>query len=184
MYAPPAYNAPMPMVLSNTAYHSLLSVRLGLNVAVPASQTDIAANQAIYVPFIVTSTTTWTRGFWWNGSAVDGTKNVSVGIYTPDGTRQATTGNVAASGNSVIQTAAFSASYTTTPGVYMMAYEVSVGADANGVFGYSATVLWRQGGSPYTQAVGANPLPSSATFATWSSMVMPYFGIARTSFAI
>lgn len=174
----------MPMVLSiETPWSTWYDWRVGTQTAVPASSTGPSANVATYFPFICTRTYTWTRGFWYNGSAPDGTNNISVAVYNEAGTRLATTGNVALSGASVIQSAAFSASVSLPVGTYYMGCMYSVGADANGLFAYPSTALSKIAGL-YSESVGSNPMPSSATFATYSAAVVPYIGIARTSFAI
>lgn len=183
MYSPPRFDFPTPKVigvaslLANFHYNTLATG------AAPASATGPAANEAQYWPFVITQQRTFDRGWWFNGTTPDGTNNVSVGIYDEAGNRLATTGNVALSGASVIQQAAFSASVTLAPGRYYMAIEYTVGADANGCVGYAATLNHRWAG-PYRQAVGANPLPSTATFATWTSQVVPVFGISASGFAI
>jgi hypothetical protein len=182
-YAAPQFYLPTPQVLGITSPWCSISTYVIAQAVQAASATGPAANQAIYVPIVVTTPATFTRGFWYNGSAPDGTNNVSVGIYTPDGTRQATTGNVALSGASVIQSAALTANYAAPSGLYYMAIEYSVGADANGCVAFGSSVAYKNAGA-YTQAVGSNPLPATATFATWTAMVMPVFGITQTSFAI
>lgn len=181
MYSPPAIALRTPLVLAvNSPWCVFSGYWLGTGAGVPASATSPSANQAIYVPFIVTTTATFTRGFWWNGSAPGG--NTCVGIYDEAGVRQATTGSVASSGASAVQSAALSASVTLTPGRYYMAIQFSA-ATANGTAGYGPTVLFRMVGL-FTQAVGSFPLPANATFATWTSFLLPHFGITQTSFAI
>lgn len=176
-YAAPAISLPTPQVLGLTSRWASV---FGTTAVAPISATSPTANQAIYVPIVVTTTVTFRRGFWWNGSAPGG--NTCVGIYTPDGTRQATTGSVASAGASVIQDAALSANYTATPGVYYMAIELSA-ATVNGSTSFAASTNYRIQGL-YTQAVGAFPLPANATFANWASRVIPVFGVTQTSFAI
>lgn len=179
-YSPPAIVLRTPLVLPVNSPWCAYSGYYSNTTSAPASATSPTANQAIYVPIVVTTTATFTRGFWWNGSAPGG--NTCVGLYTPDGTRQATTGSVASSGASAIQSAAFAASYVATPGIYYMAIQFSA-ATVNGTSGYGPSLLFRMIGL-YTQAVGSFPLPASATFATWTSFLLPHFGITQTSFAI
>lgn len=184
-YAAPHAALVTPPVLANFCpWAGYSGYMLGSSQAPGVTLTGPAANQAIYVPFVVTTPATFTRGWWYNGTTPDATNNVSVGIYTPDGVRQATTGNVAIGAASVIVGAAFSANYAALPGLYYMGIMYTVGADANGIFGIAASVQHGRWAGLYTQAVGSNPLPANATFATWSSMAVPFFGIATTSFAI
>lgn len=149
----------------------------------PASATGNAANEAVYVPFMVTQTATFTRGFWWNGSVATNAGNVAVGIYDEAGVRQATTGAVAASGNSVVQSAAFAASVTLSPGMYYMAISFSA-SGVNSTTANAASLPIGRFCGLYRQAVGSHPLPTNATYATWTSQVVPVFGVATTSFAL
>jgi len=184
MFSPPGAVMPMPMCVGAvTSLFGAWSSGYAESATAPASATGITANQALYVPFVVTKPTTWTQGWWYNGSVGANQGNVAVGIYDESGNRLATTGAVAAAGNSVIQQATFAASVLLNPGVYYMAYEPSA-SGVNATTGYSASLPRGKFAGCYTQAVGSHPLPATATFATWASFVMPMFGIARTSFAI
>jgi hypothetical protein len=181
-YAAPQYALPTPQVLPVSSLWTPFSGhRIGWSPGVPVVSTNPTANQAIYVPFVVTTTAIFTRGFWYNGSGTLA-GNTSVGIYTPDQTRQCTTGAIAQSGGSVIQSAAFTAAYTATPGVYYMGILFSA-TTASGCFAYAASATFRSAGL-YTEATGVAALPATAVFATWASFVVPYFGITQTSFAI
>lgn len=181
-YAAPAYALRTPLVLPVTSRWCAYSGFFQQTYTSPASATSPTANQAIYVPFVVTTSCTFTRGFWFNGSVAANAGNVSVGIYTPDQTRRATTGAVAASGNSVIQSAAFTANYDATPGIYYMAILYSA-SGTNGATGYGPTANVSMVGA-YTEATGVAALPATAVFATWANRLMPHFGITQTSFAI
>lgn len=172
------------MVMSNiSSFFVAHTAGYAESATAPTTQTGPAANLAIYVPFATTSPETWTRGWWYNGSVATNQGNVAVGIYNAAGTRLATTGAVAAAGNSVIQDAAFSASVFLSPGMYYMAWEASA-SGVTSCFGYAASLPRGREAGAYIQNVGSHPLPATATFATWSSQIMPVFGIARTSFAI
>lgn len=182
-YTPPATALVTPQVLSVASpWCSLLGYRIGSGSGVPSGQTGQAANLAIYAPFVVTTTATFTRGFWWNGATPANYGNACVAIYDTAGARLATTGAVAGSGASVIQSAAFTASVTLTPGSYYMGISFSASGITCVTGNGSSTVPGQVGG--YTQAVGSHPLPATATFATWTSTVTPIYGIATTSFAI
>jgi len=186
MFSPAGAVMPTPMVFS--CFGSLFGAWTSAyaeGATAAASQTGIAANQAIYVPVVLTTGATWTRGWWWNGSVPGNAGNIAVGIYDEAGNRLATTGAVAASGASVVQSAAFSASVFLYPGAYYVGYSPSA-SGVNATWGFSSSSSVQRGryAGAYTQAVGSHPLPATATFATWSSQVVPMFGIARTSFAI
>lgn len=182
MYTPPSYVFPTPIVLSHGSLFGALNVSNYLTGGA-ASRTGNAANMAIYAPIVTTERETWGYGFWWNGSVATNAGNVSVGVYDTAGTQLATTGNVAASGNSVVQAAVFTASVVLNPGSYYVGWMLTTGAGLNAIFGYAASLEFTELGV-LQQAVGSNPLPATATFATWSSQVLPIFGISRASFAI
>lgn len=183
MFSPTGSVMPMPMVVGSvTSLFAAWNASYAESATAPASSTGITANEAIYVPFVVTEPTTWTRGFWYNGSVGANQGNVCIGIYDEAGNRLATTGAVAASG-AAIQSAAFTASVFLQPGNYYMAYSPSA-SGINAIMGYTASLPRGRYAGCYRQAVGSHPLPSTATFATWTSLVMPVFGVARTSFAL
>lgn len=182
MYSPPPSLLVTPLVLANVCPFSPFNGGIAESSVTPASATGNATNEALYFPFVVTTPATFTRGFWYNGSAPAG--NVCVGIYSEAQSRLATTGSVAAAGASVVQTAAFSASVALDPGVYYMAFELSAGAGLNQVVAYSNGLQKGKLTGLYRQAVGAFPLPATAAFATWTSQVIPIIGVATTSFAI
>lgn len=170
-----------PAVIPITSPWSSFYTAISESATAPASATSIA-NEAVYVPFIVTTPATFTRGFWLTGTLPDGVTTAQVGIYDTAQVRLASTAATAMSGASVIQSAAFTASVALLPGVYYMAF-VNNAADANGITGYSASVSRGRTAGYYRQASAA-PLPATATFATWASTLIPYFGVATTSFAL
>lgn len=183
-YAAPPVALPTPPVICNlsSAWSSFAWFSAAAGKAIAATQTNPAANEAQYYPFVVTQTATFRRGFWHNSTAPTNYGNACVGIYDEAGGRLATTGAVAAGTASVLQQAAFTADVTLTPGIYYMAISFSA-SGINSVFGTSGTVIARIAGL-YRQAVGSHPLPATATYATWTSQVTPLFGIATTTFAI
>lgn len=181
MISVPSPTMPTPLVMPITSlWCAWGAYRATWSPGVPVSSTNPAANQAIYVPFVVTTAATFTRGFWYNGATLTG--NVSVGIYDEAGNRLATTGAVARTAASSIESAAFTAAVTLAPGRYYMAI-LFAAATATGCFAYVAAGFFRVAGI-VTQATGVAALPATAVYATWASMVLPYFGITQTSFAI
>lgn len=177
----PSFGLPTPKVINalTSPWSALGPYRAAVAGGVPATATGPTAARAIIVPFLVTTPATFRRGWWVNGSAPGG--NFCVGIHTPDGVRRATTGNVAASGASTIQQAAFTANYDAPVGLHYMSISISTSA-ANQVFASAASVAHRVAGL-YIMST-ANPLPDPITFAAWVSEPLPLFGIAQTSFAI
>lgn len=183
MYSPPPTLLVTPQVISIISPWSAFYSPISDAAASPASSTGNAANEALYAPFVVTTPATFTRGFWWNGSAAINAGQVAVGIYDEAQARLATTGAVTAAGNSVIQSAAFTASVYLGPGIYYMAIEFSA-SGLNSTTAYTAGLPKGARAGWYRQAVGAHPLPATAVFATWATQVIPVFGVTTTSFAI
>jgi hypothetical protein len=91
-----------------------------------------------------------------NGATASG--NIDIGIYTPDGTRLASTGSTAQSGTSTIQNIALTAPVTLGRGWYYVAYQID---NTTGTFlsANSASTLWRVTGN----RVVANTFPLPAT---------------------
>lgn len=143
-----------------------------------ASATSVTTT-AVFVPFYVTEAYTWTRGYVSNGSGTM-TGNVDIGVYNEAGTRLASTGNTALAGVSAVQVIAFTSSVVLNPGRYYMAISYSAGT-ANNVVAIANTVTFGRYAGLYRQT-SANPLPATATFATWASQVLPAFGISQYGF--
>lgn len=183
MYSPPFSVRPTPAVISILSPWSSYYAPISESQAAPASATGIAANEAQYAPFVVTTPATFTRGFWFNGSVPANYGNACVGIYDEAQARLATTGAVAAGTASVVQSAAFAASVLLTPGVYYMAISFSA-SGLNAITAYTASLSRGRFSGMYRQAVGSHPLPATAAFATWTSQVVPLWGVATTGFAI
>lgn len=135
------------------------------------------ANTALFVPFTVRSLYL-VRKFWWaNGAAVAG--NVDCGVYSMGGARLLSTGAIAQSGTSVLQSAVPTAGppWQLLPGSYYMAISAS---SATATFltstGFSVRELQFLG---CAQQATANPLPDPATLATISSFTtFPLFGMS------
>lgn len=145
---------------------------LGLGISTAVWPT---ANKALYVPFSVQSPITVTQFFWENGGTLSG--NVDVGIYDLGGKRLVSSGSVAQSGTSVIQ------SVDTTDlllqaGAYYLAMAMDNGTGQIGRWSPSAA---------YGRALGlaeqatAFPLPATATFAALTVGAIPgVFGTLRS----
>jgi len=124
-----------------------------------------AANKAYYIPVYVTGHVAISSMMWRNGATING--NVDVGIYSRDGTRLVSSGSVAHSGVSVIQSTALS--ITLTPELYFLALASSSATATFYRFTYGATL-----GPMLTQSVGLRAssssfnLPASAVTAGWS----------------
>jgi len=128
-----------------------------------------AANRALYMPFMVEVAVTAYLIAWQNGSTISG--NLDVGIYSVTGARLVSTGSIAHSGASTVQTGNI-ADTVLTPGVYYVAMNVD---NTTGTF-FRTTVM--SGGflrvyGMQQQAVGAVTLPDPATFANPASAYLP-----------
>lgn len=154
------------------------------SVGVPLSVVGVPAplsatytqNQAVYVPFAVTSTRTAYKMFCLNGSTVDG--NLDLAIYNSSGTRLVSIGATAQAGTSVTQI--FNIADTSLEaGTYYMAIS---GSSATGTL-----FRWTSGSVPAEflnvgREAAAHPLPAAATFAAnTATLSVPVFGVAFRS---
>lgn len=141
----------------------------------PGSNTYPSANLAIYVPFRLTRPFIATAIILFNGGTASG--NIDLGIYGKDGVKLVSTGSVAQSGTSQIQ----SVSITPTElgvGLFYMAvamdnatgtiYRVGVNGPVPSILGMA-------------EQASAFTLPASATFATSTQGVIPMMGITGRS---
>lgn len=177
-FSPPPNGIHTPNVISTASRFAGTHAMAAAGAAAPASATTVATT-AVFVPFYVTETYTWTRGLVSNGSGTM-TGNVDIGIYSEAGTRLASTGNTALSGVSVVQSIVFTSSVVLAPGRYYMAISYSA-ATANNAVAFANTVALGRYCGAYRQTT-ANPLPSTATFATWASQVIPAFAISQDAY--
>lgn len=146
----------------------------GDNTGATISATTVA-NDAIFVPILVVTAKQAERGFWYNAAgALAG--NVDVGIFNVGGLKICSTGSVALSGINAIQDAAMATPTIIPPGQYYMGIEFST-STANNSQAHAASILSRYWGV-MRQAVGSFPLPATATFAAWTSTILPAFGIS------
>lgn len=135
----------------------------------------LAANRALFIPFVLGKPFVVTQGFWVNGSAVAGT--VDCGVYSNSGVRLGSTGATAQAGVSAIQGATLA--LTLGPGSYYMAIVLSSG---------SATLFRGAASADFLQSLGmaqqasASPLPATFTLANVSSAFLPMFGLTSRSF--
>lgn len=144
--------------------------------SVPAgTSANFSANLAFYVPIRLPEPMTVIDFFVYNGTAVAG--NVDVGLYTWDGRRIASSGAVAQSGTSVLQILPVT-DFTVGRGQFYLAVS---GSNAGGTYmrGTSDTRYARLLGA--MQEASAHPLPTTATFATGSSVTWPYIGMIARS---
>ncbi len=123
MYAPPPTGIPEPFVLLTSSPQSLGYSGAATLQGACTSATWSAINLAVFFPFVLTSSRTYTGMIWMNGAAVSG--NVNGAVYSADGvTALATIGTVAQAGTTAQQKKAFGTALTLPPGKYFMALAI------------------------------------------------------------
>lgn len=140
----------------------------------PGSAAWGSANRAVYVPIILSQTSTFVKAFWINQATVNG--NVDVGLYTEGWSKVASTGSTAQSGTSAVQEVDIT-DFTVAPGRYYLAFASS-----------SATATFLAVTAPdanrlpifgCAQEDSAFALPATATPAVISHLIVPWFGFSR-----
>lgn len=177
LYAPADYIEYVMPVIYSRGQEAGGRERVAQSGATPASVVWPANQEAIFIPFHLGDTATFTRGYIYNGATAAG--NWDIGIYDEGGTRLASSGAVAMSGTSAIQVIAFTAAVTLTPGRYYMALMNTLATAT--VFASAANLTYSHSG-PYLQLTVGTTLPATATFATWVSTIHPCFAISTLSF--
>lgn len=130
-----------------------------------------AANDAIFLPFKLERPALIKRMFSVNGNVVSG--NIDLGIYTRDGRRIVATGSTAQTKLTSMQFISITTTFI-NPGLYYLA----IAMDNNtGVIRRFNISIIRQQHFGVLRAASAFPLPSSVTFATVNSTVLPNIGM-------
>ena len=155
---------------------------LGLDMLYVASAFGSAvwtANLATYIPLFTMQPILVSQFFWFNGTAVNG--NSDVGIYSQDGaTKVSSTGSTANSGTSQIQVVNVSDVLLAANQRYWLALASDSGTQT---FWRSTATARAQDYCAVKQQTSAwsSGLPASATFATPSVAVLPFFGFTGTT---
>lgn len=123
---PPPTGKPSPFLLGTFSQECLGDAAASGKAGV-ASNVYPAANLALFFPFTLTETRTFTGVIWENGTVAAG--NVNAAIYDLTGTVIAgsTIGSVAQAGTSVSQKKAFASPVVVPPGQYFLAFASSDG---------------------------------------------------------
>lgn len=130
------------------------------------------ANQAAYMPLVLSRQITVKKLWAANGSNATG--NVDIGIYDEFGVRIVSTGSTARAGTNTLQ-AIDIADTTIGPGRFYLALVCS---STSGAFFRGSTGAYKpQLFGMYVEA-SALPLPATASFATSSSGYFPMFGLS------
>lgn len=134
------------------------------------------ANQALYVPFSLSTPITFSTMFLMVGTA---SGNVDLGVFDSAGTKIVSTGSTAVSGSTAIQTISVT-STRLAPGQYYLAmsYSASTGSAVFRVLVSNSQFLQAAGCAQQTSSL---PLPATATFASITNTFVPMFGLSTRS---
>jgi hypothetical protein len=156
-------------ILSPLSPDTPIGQHIGFNSAYGFGGTNAAwtANRAVYMPVLVENPITVTdMGFLVNTQS----GNVDAGIYSWNGAKIVTTGSIAM-GAAGFQNLAL-VDTLLTPGWYFIAFAAS-SATANVATSIATVPVGRICGFQ-EQALGALPLPATATFATYATALAPW----------
>lgn len=148
------------------------------NTSIPVSSTWHAANEAIYIPVRIPFPYPVRRMFWGNGSTAAG--NVDVGIYSPGKGRIFSSGSTAQSGTSNIQYVTLGTDILLAAGTYYIALAASATTNAVWGFSYGGTSTRLTGIQRQSTALPL-PNPGAPTATPVGNLVVPLFGITRTT---
>lgn len=172
-------NAPFllipPKIISTSTSESLGITQRIITNSTYSSAAWPSSNRAIYVPFVLRFTILVTK--LWVANGTTASNNFDIGIYDEFGTKIVSSGSIARSGTSVIQ----SVDITDTligPGRFFF------GLAQNGTTGHNmsrapAVVGYLSLLGVYTQST-AFALPATATFATPASAYIPLCGLSTS----
>ena len=172
LYMPPMLARPGEVTITPWSAQSLGVALFTSGQAPPTSQNFVTANLAVFIPFGVSEAVTITKIFWGNGSTVAG--NIDAGIYNPAGTRLVSSGTTLQAGTQSAQVV--DVTDTALPrGIYYLA----LASDTSGATQKVYAVV-PAAGIPQSlgllQMAAAFVLPSSATFAAYTSAFIPLVG--------
>lgn len=163
----------MPIYSINTLSDQSIGTILAAIVggSAPASAAWPAANDAIFVPFLITQPILVKRLFVMNGNTATG--NIDMGVYTDDGSRIVSSGSLLQSGTNVPQY--FNVTdFVLTPGNYYFAEAMS---NVTGTSGRINISVSRSRTFGILKATGSFALPPTVTFTTVTSGLIPMVGI-------
>lgn len=174
-----AYKIVTPERISSFSLHGpLLNVRSMIGLSNPVTSTYPLANRILLIPFRLTFSYDVRRVFWGNGSAPSG--NVDFGIIRADAGRVWSLGTTGQVGASILQFGPVAPALALAPGRYFWALQLDAGAGLANRFMASAAVTANegQGGGLRQQDVGFG-IPTTITFARWTSTGYPVVGMSR-----
>ena len=162
-----------PVMLTPWSRESLGVQIAALAMAAPTSAIWPAANQAVYVPFVVDKTATIVKGFWYNGAAVSG--NVDLAVYNESYARQVSIGSTAQSGTNTIQEVNI-ADTSLAPGRYYLALACDNTTAEFFRVAFSSVHLAKT--LAFSEQASAFALPSTATPVVPTYALLPMFGVS------
>lgn len=169
---------PIPSVLGNLSTMSTASLgSIILKAAGTASAVYPTANQAIFIPFRISTPIVVTQMF---ALVAVASGNIDIGIYDEAGTKIVSMGSTAMAGTGVI---AYNITDTEIgPGLYYMAVAIDNTTAQLTRITFTATAVTKVLG--LAEQATAFPLPATATFATSASNYVPIIGLTVRSSVI
>lgn len=142
-----------------------------------ASAVYVAADLAVFVPFVLPERATVCKLLTWNGTVA--ADNVDVGIYSEDGRRILSTGPTAQAGTNNRQE--FDVTDTPLgPGLFFMA--VAMSGTTGALFRLATGIpILRLAGVVQQAGLTSGTLPATLTRATVANAYLPVFGVALRS---
>ncbi len=171
MSATPVFARPVPPILSTVSHESiglLVNIVAGTSLS---SQTFAVANEAIYIPFMLSRPTVATS--LWSANGTNASQTRDLGIYSFDGKKIISTGSTAGSGTSTLQVSSITA---TTLGAGQYYFAIASSGTTNTFIGMAGTTNNTQLLGVYQQT-SAFPLPATATFASITTGHIPVIGL-------
>jgi len=170
--------AQLPLFVSTISAQSCLAALAATGTSISPAALTWVANQAVYMPVTLPWPYPVNRVWWINGSTVTST-NVDFGIYTASGAQLYHTGSTAMAGASNVQFVTPATPFVLPAGRYFFAWVCdNTTTRAFGVTPSSAATGALSGLLTQTSAL---PLPTTATFATFSAVALEVCGITRTA---
>jgi len=170
----------MPMIFSwsSEALGCLMSTLASSQITSEVSTSYPAANRILYIPFSLGRTVVVAQMFVYNG-AFTGGPNINLGIYSQSGTRLVETGTTAQTGTSSLQVIDITDT-TIGPGSFYLAV-IATATTANMFMINFTNAEFARAAGLFQEAGTGSTLPTTATFSSTTSSVVPMFGFTTRS---
>lgn len=176
-YAPPMLARPGAILIHPWSYQSLGVSLYVMGTVPPVSANYIAANVGVFVPFWIPESTTFTKVWWTNGSAVAG--NIDCGIFAADGTLIVAAGSTGQLNTTNAQVVDITDT-TLARGIYYMGITSDTSGATQKVLASSPAAGIPQSLGLLEDSACAPPFSTSAnpaTFAAYTRAFIPFFGV-------